>query len=208
MLLLPAAALCCLCSAMVATAAEELIQDQLSLTRRVGQSASFTCEQTQRCDTDYVRWYQKKETFTLILRIRRSSGAVEKGYGHPQKDDFSAVNIQNGCELKIDKVKLSHSASYYCICEKYDPHSEKRSLQPEQKPSDELMSNSVSDRKTAGNHSPGSQISPPAQTLVLDSSLILIHIWMRYFSSFPVGPHSEDEEDTQEHNKKTRGGTE
>ncbi|XP_029380607.1 immunoglobulin lambda-1 light chain-like [Echeneis naucrates] len=128
MLLLPAAALCCLCSAMVATAAEELIQDQLSLTRRVGQSASFTCEQTQRCDYDFVFWYQKKETFTLIMYIRRSNGAVDKGYGHPQKDDFSAVNIQNGCELKIDKVKLSHSASYYCSCLKSGPHSEKRSL--------------------------------------------------------------------------------
>ncbi|XP_029380784.1 immunoglobulin lambda-1 light chain-like [Echeneis naucrates] len=122
MLLLPAAALCCLCSAMVATAAEELIQDQLSLTRRVVQSASFTCEQTQRCDYDEVFWYQKKETFTLIMYIDRSDGAVEKGYGHPQKDDFSAVNIQNGCELKIDKVKLSHSASYYCSCLKLDPH--------------------------------------------------------------------------------------
>ncbi|XP_029380752.1 immunoglobulin lambda-1 light chain-like [Echeneis naucrates] len=122
MLLLPAAALCCLCSAMVATAAEELIQDQLSLTRRVGQSASFTCEQTQRCDYDFVLWHQKKETFTLIMYINRRSGAVYKGYGHPQKDDFSAVNIQNGCELKIDKVKLSHSASYYCSCQKDDPH--------------------------------------------------------------------------------------
>ncbi|XP_029380785.1 immunoglobulin lambda-1 light chain-like [Echeneis naucrates] len=121
MLLLPAAALCCLCSAMVATAAEELIQDQLSLTRRVGQSASFTCEQTQRCSS-YVYWYQKKEIFTLILNINQRSGAVNKGFNHPQEDDFSAVNIQNGCELKIDKVKLSHSASYYCSCWKGDPH--------------------------------------------------------------------------------------
>ncbi|XP_029380786.1 immunoglobulin lambda-1 light chain-like [Echeneis naucrates] len=122
MLLLPAAALCCLCSAMVATAAEELIQDHLSLTRRVGQSASFTCEQTQRCDSDFVFWYQKKETFTPILFITTSGGAVGKVFDHPQEDDFSAVNIQNSCELKIDKVKLSHSASYYCSCRKSGPH--------------------------------------------------------------------------------------
>ncbi|GLD68606.1 uncharacterized protein AKAME5_001991900 [Lates japonicus] len=42
MLFLPAAALCCLCSALVAMG-EDLVQDQLSLTKRVGQSVSFSC---------------------------------------------------------------------------------------------------------------------------------------------------------------------
>ncbi|XP_075338742.1 immunoglobulin lambda-1 light chain-like [Odontesthes bonariensis] len=119
MLFLPAAALCCLCSALVAMAAE-LSQDQLTLTRRVGQSVSFSCGRTDQCYNTYVYWYQKKETetFRVILYIDRVNGRVNKGFGHPQKDDFSAVNKQNGWELQIQKVKLDHSATYYCSCEK------------------------------------------------------------------------------------------
>ncbi|XP_056256715.1 uncharacterized protein LOC130184701 [Seriola aureovittata] len=134
MLFLPAAALCCLCSALVAMAAE-LIQDQLSLTRTVGDTVSFSCGGTDQCNFAEVFWYQKKETekFTLILNINRYDGSINSGYNHPQKNDFTAVKKQNGCELKIKKVKLSHSASYYCSCEKSDPHSEK-SLEPGKAP--------------------------------------------------------------------------
>ncbi|XP_036938931.1 immunoglobulin lambda-1 light chain-like [Acanthopagrus latus] len=117
MLFLPAAALCCLCSALVAMAAQ-LIQDDLTLTRRVDGDVSFSCRGTEQCDRDYVFWYQKKdtETFRVILDIDRSNGQLDYRYNHPQKNDFSAVNIQNGCELKIKKVKLLHSATYYCSC--------------------------------------------------------------------------------------------
>ncbi|XP_026169605.1 uncharacterized protein LOC113134441 [Mastacembelus armatus] len=123
MLFLPAAALCCLCSALVVMAAE-LIQDQLSLTRRAGQTVSFSCAGTHQCSTSYVFWYQKKETetFTLILRIQRNNGAIAKGYNHPQEDDFSAVKKKNNWELQIQKVKPSHSATYYCSCWKDDSH--------------------------------------------------------------------------------------
>ncbi|XP_041849212.1 immunoglobulin lambda-1 light chain-like [Melanotaenia boesemani] len=122
MLFLPAAALCWLCSALVAMAAE-LIQDDLTLTRRVGQSVSFRCGNIHLCDVnDYVFWYQKKETFKVILYIDKISAEVYRGYMHPQKDDFSGVNIQNGCELQIEKVKLDHSATYYCSCWKSGLH--------------------------------------------------------------------------------------
>ncbi|XP_037644508.1 uncharacterized protein LOC119499303 [Sebastes umbrosus] len=125
MLFLPAAALCCLCSALVAMAAE-LIQDDLTLTRRVGGKVSFSCRGTNQCGDNYVYWYQKgdTETFTLILDIDKRDGTIDSSYNHPQKDDFSAVNKQNGCELEIQKVKLSHSASYYCACDTL--HSDKR----------------------------------------------------------------------------------
>uniref|UniRef100_A0A3P8SLT5 Ig-like domain-containing protein n=1 Tax=Amphiprion percula TaxID=161767 RepID=A0A3P8SLT5_AMPPE len=98
--------------------AAQLIQDDLTLTRRVGESASFSCRQTDQCDSDYIYWYQKKETetFRVILRIDRTNGQIYSSYNHPQKNDFSAVKIQNGVELKLDKVKLQHSASYYCSC--------------------------------------------------------------------------------------------
>ncbi|XP_058496594.1 immunoglobulin kappa light chain-like [Solea solea] len=118
MVLLRAAALCCLCSALVAMAAE-LIQEQLSLTRRVGETASFSCGGLDLCG-DYVGWYQKKETetFTVILDINRDTGEVDSDYNHPQIKDFTAQMNNNNkiCELKINKVQSSHSASYYCSC--------------------------------------------------------------------------------------------
>ncbi|XP_062286523.1 uncharacterized protein LOC133991925 [Scomber scombrus] len=125
MLFLPAAALCCLCSALVAMAAQ-LSQDDLTLTRRAGETVSFSCRGTEQCDSGYyVFWYQKKdtETFTRILYIYMSSGTVEKDYyNHPQKDDFSAAKKQNNYELQIQTVQLSHSATYYCSCWKSGSH--------------------------------------------------------------------------------------
>ncbi|XP_026230690.1 uncharacterized protein LOC113172085 isoform X1 [Anabas testudineus] len=153
MLFLPAAALCCLCSALVIMAAE-LVQDDLTLTRRVGQTVSFSCGRTDQCYNQYVYWYQKKETetFRVILDIDKRNGNIDKGYSsHPQKDDFTSVNKGKGWQLELKKVQLDHSASYYCSCS----HSEKRFLQPEQKPTDEQMSNSVCNRKRAGNYSTG-----------------------------------------------------
>ncbi|XP_062413819.1 immunoglobulin lambda-1 light chain-like [Pungitius pungitius] len=76
---LPAAALCALCSALVAMAAQ-LTQEDLTLTRR------------------------------------KTNGNTYKGYNHPQEDDFTAVNKGGRWDLEIQKVKPSHSASYYCSC--------------------------------------------------------------------------------------------
>ncbi|XP_047445962.1 immunoglobulin lambda-1 light chain-like [Mugil cephalus] len=117
MLFLPAAALCCLCSALVAMAAD-LTQDQLTLTRRVGQTVSFRCEGIEQCNHDYIDWFQKKETetFRWIFGIKKENGEIYKYSNHPQKDDFSAVNKENLWELEIKKVKVDHSASYYCAC--------------------------------------------------------------------------------------------
>ncbi|XP_071368801.1 immunoglobulin lambda-1 light chain-like [Centroberyx affinis] len=119
MLFLPSVALCCFSTAAVAMAAE-LLQDQLSLTSREDEKVSFSCKNTDQCYTGYVYWYQKKETetFRVIVRIDRRSCEVYSGYNHPQKADFSAVKKENSCELRINKVKLLHSATYYCSCYK------------------------------------------------------------------------------------------
>ena len=97
--------------------AAELTQDQVSWTRREGENVTFRCTNTDQCG-DYIFWHQKKETktFTVILRIDKSDGYLEKGYKHPQKDDFSSVLKENSCELSLQKVKASHSATYYCFC--------------------------------------------------------------------------------------------
>ncbi|XP_076732836.1 immunoglobulin lambda-1 light chain-like isoform X1 [Maylandia zebra] len=121
MLFLPAAALCCLCSALV-TMAAQLIQDDLTLTRRVGESVSFSCGGNEQCADRDIDWYQKNETFRVILRIDTRDCRVTSDYGHPQKDDFSVGDKQNGCKLQIEKVKRDHSATYYCVCWKEDSH--------------------------------------------------------------------------------------
>uniref|UniRef100_A0A3B5QK13 Ig-like domain-containing protein n=1 Tax=Xiphophorus maculatus TaxID=8083 RepID=A0A3B5QK13_XIPMA len=94
--------------------------DDLTLTRRTGQSVSFSCGGTDQCGGNVVTWYQKKETetFRAILYIS-SGGSPSKPFNHPQQDDFSAERNDNSCKLKINKVKLDHSASYYCSCYSY-----------------------------------------------------------------------------------------
>ncbi|XP_015812027.3 immunoglobulin lambda-1 light chain [Nothobranchius furzeri] len=116
MCFLPAAALCCLCSALV-TMATQLTQE-VTLTRRAGESVSISCGGTQPCAYSWIYWYQKKdtETFKAVLGFDASNSEVYKGYGHPQQDEFSAENNQNGCELKLNKVQQEHAASYYCSC--------------------------------------------------------------------------------------------
>uniref|UniRef100_A0A3B5RFD6 Ig-like domain-containing protein n=1 Tax=Xiphophorus maculatus TaxID=8083 RepID=A0A3B5RFD6_XIPMA len=49
----------------------QLLEDDLTLTRRTGQSVSFSCGGTDQCGSNYVYWYQKKETetFRAILYI-------------------------------------------------------------------------------------------------------------------------------------------
>ncbi|KAF7646521.1 hypothetical protein LDENG_00186730 [Lucifuga dentata] len=118
MFLLPAAALC----SVLVTMAAELIQKPLSVTSRENQRVSFSCGGREGCADDDRWWYQKKEaqTFTCILYIYSNNcGFGNNYYNHPDKDDFTVEKTQNGCELVIQKVKLSHSASYYCSCSKH-----------------------------------------------------------------------------------------
>uniref|UniRef100_A0A669DPV2 Ig-like domain-containing protein n=1 Tax=Oreochromis niloticus TaxID=8128 RepID=A0A669DPV2_ORENI len=116
MLFLPAAALCCLCLALV-TMAAELMQKDLTLTATPGKKVSFSCG-TAQCSGSYVHWYQKKDDdkFRVILHINVRTGEVDSDYNHAQKKDFSAVKNENSCELEINAVSLVHSAIYYCCC--------------------------------------------------------------------------------------------
>ncbi|XP_074487427.1 immunoglobulin lambda-1 light chain-like [Sebastes fasciatus] len=120
MLFLPAAALCCLCSALVAIAAEP-IKNDLTLTRRVGDKVSFSCQRIDQCGSYDVHWFQKRdtETFRRILHIDMKYCEIDSRFNQPHEDEFSAVFNRNDCELEIQNVKLSHSASYYCFCRGY-----------------------------------------------------------------------------------------
>uniref|UniRef100_A0A3B3TVG0 Immunoglobulin V-set domain-containing protein n=1 Tax=Poecilia latipinna TaxID=48699 RepID=A0A3B3TVG0_9TELE len=124
MLFLPAAALCWLGSGECFHQSG-LVQDDLTLTRRKGESVSFSCGRTAQCGSNAVAWHQKKdtETFRAILYIK--IGGSPSKLNHPQQDDFSAERNQNSCKLKINKVKLDHLASYYCGCCYSGSHSEK-----------------------------------------------------------------------------------
>ncbi|KAF0046417.1 hypothetical protein F2P81_000050 [Scophthalmus maximus] len=108
MRLLPAAALCCLCSALVAMAAQP-IQEQLSLTRTVGDAASFSCGGTDGC---YVIWFQKKdtETFRVILGVD-SDGSVDSDFNHPQVGDFTAERKQSIYEPLVQPVVSVYPAA-------------------------------------------------------------------------------------------------
>ncbi|KAM9345484.1 N-acetylglucosamine-1-phosphodiester alpha-N-acetylglucosaminidase-like [Symphorus nematophorus] len=63
------------CSQALVAMAAELIQKDLTLTRRVGEKVSFSCGNTDQCYYNYVFWYQKKdtETFRVILLVEETT---------------------------------------------------------------------------------------------------------------------------------------
>ncbi|XP_037837922.1 immunoglobulin lambda-1 light chain-like isoform X2 [Kryptolebias marmoratus] len=117
MLLLPAAALCCLCSALVAMAAE-LVQDKVTLTSMEGRTVSIGCKGFEICNTNFVYWYQKKDSnLVVLIRVDRSGEKKTSHFSHPQKGSFSDM-VQDGVSLVIKDITAAHSATYYCVCHK------------------------------------------------------------------------------------------
>ncbi|XP_028283416.1 uncharacterized protein LOC114449782 [Parambassis ranga] len=112
MLLLPAAALCCLCSALVAMETGP-VQDDLTLTRRAGEKVSFSCGGADRCDRSWFFWYQKKETFRHVLGINRNDGQIISYPDHPQKDDFSIAVTESGTFNTVILDKLPGSLCFW-----------------------------------------------------------------------------------------------
>ncbi|XP_038125858.1 immunoglobulin lambda-1 light chain-like [Cyprinodon tularosa] len=117
MLFLPAAALCCLCSGLVAMATE-LVQDRLSVVAKAKTTVSLKCSGTDNCEKKQVYWYQKteKDPFRAVLRIDLTDGNVNNRYSHPNKDDFTATKEKYGCTLVIKEVKVEHEGTYFCVC--------------------------------------------------------------------------------------------
>ncbi|XP_029534843.1 immunoglobulin lambda-1 light chain-like [Oncorhynchus nerka] len=97
--------------------AGQKLDNKMTLIRKRGQPVIFSCQNIdQNCN--YVYWYQKKEgePFILILRIQSGYCTVYSDYNHPQKGEFSAMRQSKNCNLKIQSVTVSHSATYFCAC--------------------------------------------------------------------------------------------
>lgn len=104
------------------------------MTKSEGKSLYIICKVT-KLTREYVHWYQKKEgeALTRILYAKKDSKPVLDN-NHPEASDFD-VKIQSGYyDLKISKLKKSHSAVYYCASWDTSSHSDRKYLPCVQKP--------------------------------------------------------------------------
>ncbi|XP_060729969.1 uncharacterized protein LOC132848365 [Tachysurus vachellii] len=91
-----------------------LEQKDLFMTKGEDKTVYISCKVTG-LSTSYVHWYQKKdgEALTRILYVERGSLPVQDP-NHPEAKDFSVRIQSDNYELKIARLKKSHSAVYYC----------------------------------------------------------------------------------------------
>ncbi|KAI4883296.1 hypothetical protein NFI96_007273, partial [Prochilodus magdalenae] len=95
-------------------------QSELSWTKLVGKRVFISCKVTGLSTSDYVHWYQQKdgEALKRILYINQDGSGLTYDSNLPQARDFN-VRVDkksNSYELRVDKLKTSHTAVYYCAC--------------------------------------------------------------------------------------------
>ncbi|KAI4883797.1 hypothetical protein NFI96_031425, partial [Prochilodus magdalenae] len=95
-------------------------QSELSWTKLVGKRVFISCKVTGLSTSDYVHWYQQKdgEALKRILYIKQDGSGLTHDSDHPQARDFN-VRVDkrsNSYDLKVDELKTSHTAVYYCAC--------------------------------------------------------------------------------------------
>uniref|UniRef100_A0AAR2ITS5 Immunoglobulin V-set domain-containing protein n=1 Tax=Pygocentrus nattereri TaxID=42514 RepID=A0AAR2ITS5_PYGNA len=85
----------------------EKLEQKVLMTKAAAKLAIIECT-----DSSYLHWYQQKndEALKRILYFSRDGGTVPDG-NHPEKDDFT---VTKDYDLKINSLKKSHSAVYYC----------------------------------------------------------------------------------------------
>ena len=111
-------------------------QSQLFWTKPVGKRVFISCRVTD-LTTDYIHWYQQKdgEALKRILYIKHDATRPTHDSNHPQAREFS-VRVDrrsNAYDLRVDTLKTSHSAVYYCACWERGSHSDSNSSHPVQK---------------------------------------------------------------------------
>ncbi|KAI4903385.1 hypothetical protein NFI96_006057, partial [Prochilodus magdalenae] len=95
-------------------------QSELLWTKLVRKRVSISCKVTGLSTSDYVHWYQQKdgEALKRILYINQDGSGLIPDSDHPQARDFS-VRVDkrtNSYDLRVDTLKTSHTAVYYCAC--------------------------------------------------------------------------------------------
>ncbi|KAL6490293.1 hypothetical protein MHYP_G00006380 [Metynnis hypsauchen] len=111
-------------------------QSELSWTKPTSKRVFISCKVTD-LTTDYIHWYQQKdgEALKRILYIKHDATQPTYDSNHPQAKEFS-VRVDrrsNAYDLRVDTLKTSHSAVYYCACWESGSHSDSNSSHPVQK---------------------------------------------------------------------------
>ncbi|KAL7879888.1 hypothetical protein SRHO_G00021420 [Serrasalmus rhombeus] len=108
-----------------------LEQSKLSWTKPVGNTAYISCKVTD-LSTTYIHWYQQKdgEAPKRIL-YASNDGSVVPDSNFKETKDFTVV--RNSYDLKVQRLKTSHSAVYYCAAWESGSHSDSNSSHPVQK---------------------------------------------------------------------------
>ncbi|KAL7879885.1 hypothetical protein SRHO_G00021390 [Serrasalmus rhombeus] len=111
-------------------------QSELSWTKPAGKSVYISCK-VRDLTTDYIHWYQQKDSDALkrILYIKHDDTRPTYDPNFQEAREFSMKvdKKSNAYDLKVDTLKTSHSAVYYCACWERGSHSDSNSSHPVQK---------------------------------------------------------------------------
>lgn len=105
------------------------------MTKEVRKSVYISCKATGLSSSNYVHWYQQKDSEALrrILYVR--SGRQDPIYdNHPEANDFKVRKQSDNYELKIEVLKEIHSGVYYCASWGTSSHSKSIHSECVQKP--------------------------------------------------------------------------
>ncbi|KAG9273971.1 hypothetical protein AMEX_G10764 [Astyanax mexicanus] len=82
--------------------------------------------------TDYVHWYQQKdgEALRRVLYVN-TAGSIVPDPNHPDAREFTVA--RGTYNLRVPRLKKSHSAVYYCASWERSSHSDSNHSHPVQK---------------------------------------------------------------------------